>query len=121
MKIDPRTLLPLIAIVLAACSGAADSILGVPADGEPHAVVAHVGQEIDITLGNVGPGTYENPAISSGAVTFLAVDVVPPFTPAGPTQRFRFKAAATGVAVLNFRRTINGSLIRTVEDTIQVR
>jgi hypothetical protein len=65
---------------------------------------------------------YESsPVISSSAVTFLSVHVIPPYTPAGPTQRFRFKAVSAGQAMLNFRRTLSGALVSVVVDTIHVR
>ena len=91
-------------------------------DNRSQVVLARVGQEIDITLGNVGGATYESPPhISSPVLTYLGVDIVPPFTPAGPNQRFRFKAVARGDAIVQFRRTLIDSLVSTVEDTIDVR
>src|SRR4051812_8851233 len=65
-----------------------------------------VGQELDLTLQTVGPGEYISPpAISSAAVHFLDVSLVSPAVPAGPTQRFRFRAEAPGQAVLTFQHT----------------
>ena len=86
-------------------------------------VVANVGDEVQITLGNVGPGEYVSPPqISSAVLTFLSVDVVPPYTPAGPNQRFRFKAIARGQAIVSFRRFLNASpLGPAVDDTVKVR
>jgi hypothetical protein len=102
--------------------GCSDGIVGVPPDGGSRAVDAMPGQEIDVTLGNVGPGEYQSPpSISSASVAYLGVDVVPPFNPGGPTQRFRFRAAGSGTAVIEFRRALGDSIIATVTDTIRVR
>ncbi len=115
-----RTLSALGTVFLVACAAAA--IVEVPPDGRSRTVLATVGQDIDITLGNVGPATYASPpVISSTAVAFLGDDVVPPYTPAGPTQRFRFRANGAGQAVLTFRRVLGDSLVSIVEDTVQVR
>ena len=59
--------------------------------------------------------------MSSNALTFVAVDVIPPFNPGGPTQRFRFKAVGLGQSIIHFRRIDNNAVIRVVDDTIQVR
>jgi hypothetical protein len=98
------------------------TVVSVPADGRSRTADATVGQDIDVTLQNVGPAVYESPpTISSGAVAYLGVDVVPPYLPAGPTQRFRFRAASAGQAIITFRRMLGGSLVSVVEDTVQVR
>jgi hypothetical protein len=70
----------------------------------------------------VGPAQYESPPqISSDAVTFIGVAVIPPFTPAGPTQQFRLRAAQPGSAVVLFRRvSSSGEVVSVVEDTIRV-
>ncbi|HEX8850518.1 MAG TPA: hypothetical protein VF761_13385 [Gemmatimonadaceae bacterium] len=103
-----------------ACGG--PSIVGLEVGGRNQTIVAVQGQEIAVTLGNVGPATYASPpAISSSALTFLGVEVVPPYTPAGPTQRFRFRAVRAGQAIVTFRRVLGDSLVSVVEDTIRVR
>jgi hypothetical protein len=113
------TLSSLSAVLLLACG--AEAIVGV-SDGRSRTVVASVGQEIDVKLGNVGPATYESPpTISSSAVSFLGAEDVPPYTPAGATQRFRFKANNAGQAILTFRRVLGDSLVAIVEDTVVVR
>ena len=100
----------------------ADKILSVSSDAGSRTLVATLGQEIQVTLGNVGPALYESPPqISSNAVTYLGVDVVPPYTPAGPRQRFRLRASSVGQAVVHFRRMLGDSVVSVVEDTIQVR
>ncbi|HEY4216716.1 MAG TPA: hypothetical protein VGM67_06230 [Gemmatimonadaceae bacterium] len=110
----------LVPLVLAGCG--ADSIVAVSAGSHSQSVTAAIGQEVDVTLGNVGPAIYTSPpAISSDAVTFLDVNVIPPYTPGGPTQRFRFKATAAGQAVITFSRVLESSVVATVVDTVQVR
>src|SRR5690349_2843931 len=107
------------AVLLAACS--ADSVVEAREDALSQSLSANVGQEVDITLGNVGPATYASPPlISSNVLTFIGVDVVPPYTPAGPNRRFRFTAVAKGEAVVEFRRMLGDSLVSTVEDTIRI-
>ena len=117
-----------IAVALASAAGiaagacASDAIVSVPPDSQNRSIQVTVGQEIHITLGNVGPAEYESPPqISSPAIRFLGVDIVPPITPAGPTQQFRFKAVQRGVAAIHFRRLLEGSVIYTVDDTVVVR
>ena len=60
-----------------------------------------VGQELEITVGTLGPGSYDAPTISSSAVTRVpdhTVDTI--VTPGGPTQHFRFMALAAGQAII---------------------
>ena len=100
----------------------AGSIVDVPANAGDRTIAAAAGQEIDVTLRNVGPAIYLSPpTISSDAVTYLGVDVVPPYNPGGPTQRFRLRASHAGQAIVTFRRVLGDSLVSTVEDTVQVR
>jgi len=107
-------------LALAACAG--DGPTGIRVDDRNQTVAARVGQDLDITLGNVGPAMYVDPPhISSAALTYLGVSVIPPYTPAGPTQQFRFRAAEAGVAVVTFRRVLRDELVAVVEDTIRVR
>ena len=104
-------------IVSVACAG---GIVSIP-DSQSRTVQATVGQELRVTLGNVGPAYESPPQISSQAISFLGVDVIPPFTPAGPTQQFRFKAVHPGVAAIHFRRVLGDSVVFTVDDTVVVR
>ena len=77
-----------------------------------------VGQEVDVRLQTIGPGQYASPpAISSSAMRFLAVSFVGPPVPAGPTQLFRFAAAAPGQAIVAFHHT---GLDPEVDDTMNV-
>jgi hypothetical protein len=81
-------------------------------------VIIHVGQELQITLGTVGPGDYTvPPKVSSAVLSFLSASYVGPYVPAGPRQTFRFKAVATGKAIILFEHTGWG---RKVEDTVEV-
>ena len=68
-----------------------------------------------------GPEYESPPRISSTALAFLGVEVIPPFTPAGPTQQFRFKAASAGTAVVHFRRLLGDSVVSFVEDSVRIR
>jgi hypothetical protein len=62
-------------------------------------VTATVGQQIQITLGTVGPGSYdETPQISSPAIRFESVHLKWPVNPGGPIQVYVFRAAAEGRA-----------------------
>jgi hypothetical protein len=88
-------------------------------------VFVRTGDELQITLGTMGPGQYASPpTVSSPAVGFLDASFVGPYVPAGPTQRFRFKAVATGKAIIVFEHTGGFSrtedMSRSVEDTLEV-
>ena len=113
-----RRVVPL-ALVLAACSPG--RIVNVSDDSQSRVVFAAVGQEIRIPLGNVGPALYESPPqMSSDAISYLGVEIIPPFNPGGPTQQFRFEAMRKGTAVVHFRRLFGDAVVFAVDDTIQV-
>ena len=77
-----------------------------------------VGQELHVTLQNIGPGEYESPpAVSSPALRFVSVELVLPYVPAGPTQQFHFIGEAPGRAIVVFRHSGNNP---TVTDTVYV-
>lgn len=106
-------------LVLVACN--AGRIVNVSDDSRSRTVFAAVGQEIRIPLGNVGPALYESPPqMSSNAISFLGVDVIPPFNPGGPTQQFRFEAVRKGTAVIHFRRLLGDAVVFVVDDTVQI-
>jgi hypothetical protein len=108
----------LAAIAVAAC--AADRVTTVGSGND--VILARLGQEVDITLGNVGPATYQSPPdISAPVLSYLGVGVVPPYTPAGPNQQFRFKAVSRGDATVEFRRTLQDSLVSVVTNYVSVR
>jgi hypothetical protein len=82
-----------------------------------------VGQELEITVGTLGPGSYDAPTISSSAVIRVpdyTVDTI--VTPGGPTQHFRFMAQAAGQAIITLgqsgRTTFRSDSVR---DTVVVR
>jgi hypothetical protein len=66
-----------------------------------HDVTLAMHQEVDITLGTVGPGAYGTPDLSSPAVRFEDVTDPDPPTPGGARQLYRFTAVAQGNAVLS--------------------
>ena len=119
-----RSLAALLAVGVAAglfaCS--AERLVAVHLDAQSQTIVIAVGQPFDISLGNLGPGIFQDPpTLSSDAVTYLSVEVVPPPTPGGPTQRFHFRAAHAGLSVVTLRRVLGDSLLAIVVDTVQVR
>ena len=114
----------LIAVVGGGCTGVIPSA-GTPIvlDHAPSQTInIAVGQELDITLGTLGPGGYDTPGISSPIVQLLDEAVVPPYTPGGPTQRFRFLAQATGQAIVTLGQSGRPSPLRsdTARDTVVV-
>jgi hypothetical protein len=77
------------------------------------------GFQFSVTLQTIGPGEYSSPpALSSSAVQFRDMAGVCPCVPAGPTQRFRFLAVASGSTIVRFTHTDRNP---TVEDTVLVR
>lgn len=79
-----------------------------------------VSQEFRVKLQSVGPGEYSNPPeISGSAIQFVALDPNPGLqVPAGVTQFFRFRAVASGQAILVFRHSGSNP---TWTDTVVVR
>jgi len=61
-------------------------------------LAAAVGQEIEITLGTVGPNEYGTPQVSSSAVRLESVELAGPQNPGGPTFVYFFEAIAEGEA-----------------------
>jgi hypothetical protein len=61
-------------------------------------VFARVGQQIEISLGTVGPRQYGAPEISSPAVRLLSIAQDGPANPGGPRFVYIFEAAAEGEA-----------------------
>jgi hypothetical protein len=101
-----------------ACNGT--DMVSVSVTGSTSQTVAvPAATEFTVTLGTVGPGEYISPPkISSSSVRFLGVAFVPPYSPAGPRQRFRFLATMPGKAIILFQHSYNN---RSVEDTVDVR
>jgi len=106
-----------VALSLAACRS--DAIVSVAIGESNRTIMVTLGQELDITLGTVGPGEYASPpTISSPALRFLDVSYVGPIVPAGPRQLFRFKTVERGTAIVVFQHTGMG---QAVADTVIVR
>jgi hypothetical protein len=59
---------------------------------------ATVGQQIEITLGTVGPKQYGTPQVSSPAIRLESVELAGPQNPGGPTYVYFLEAAAEGEA-----------------------
>jgi hypothetical protein len=59
---------------------------------------ATVGQQIQMTLGTVGPKYYGTPQISSPAIRLESVELAGPQNPGGPTYVYFFEATAEGEA-----------------------
>jgi hypothetical protein len=57
-----------------------------------------VGQQIEITLGTIGPKQYGAPQVSSSAVRLVSVELAGPQNPGGPTFVYIFAATAEGDA-----------------------
>lgn len=90
------------------------------AGSRSQAVTVALGAEFDVRLGTVGPGEYASPpAISAPAVaSYLGVEDDGPNVPAGPRQRFRFRATARGTTLVVFHHTGTNP---TITDTVEVR
>src|SRR5579863_274793 len=71
-------------------------------------VTATVGQQIEITLGTIGPGRYGEPQVSSSAIRYENVALEWPPTPGGPTQIYVFETAAEGEAEVEIAHTESG-------------
>jgi hypothetical protein len=61
-------------------------------------LAATVGQQIEITLGTVGPKEYGAPQVSSFAIRLESVELAGPQNPGGPTFVYFFEAIAEGEA-----------------------
>ena len=81
------------------CGSAAPPVeLTSQADGRT--VELTMNQEVELTLGTIGPGQYGNPTISSPAIRFEGMTFPAVQNPGGPTQVFNFRAVAAGTAVV---------------------
>lgn len=70
-----------------------------------HHVTASVGQQIQVTLTTVGPGSYGEAQVSSPAVEFENNALGMPLNPGGPTQIYIFRAANQGEAAIAIAST----------------
>jgi hypothetical protein len=115
----PRSVLAasLLALVLAAACHADD----IAAIGQGRHLEVSVGDRFDVLLRAGALGSYKAPpTISAPAVEFLEATVVDesPVPPGGPLQRFRFRAAGPGTAVITFTPAQVGPA---ASDTVVVR
>ena len=108
-----------VAILSASACNGTDTVAVSVTGNTSQSVTVPTATEFTVTLGTVGPGEFIiPPQISSTSVRFLDAAVVPPYTPAGPRQRFRFLATTPGKAIIVFQHSYND---RSVEDTVSVR
>jgi hypothetical protein len=105
--------------LLGLATACGDFITTLPTDQRNRSVSVQVGEELDVILGNVGPGFDEVPEISSPILRFIDVSVIPPYVPSGPNQKYRFVAVAKGTVVVTFRSLIDRQ--SEVQDTVIVR
>jgi hypothetical protein len=94
-------------VTLAGLACGADHIVAVDAGAGSHRVSARVGDRVEIRLWGGALGTYASPPIvSTSSVEFIdvSIDTGPGgvIGPGGPTQRYRFRAASQGSAVVTF-------------------
>jgi hypothetical protein len=96
----------LLAVLVLGCAQEPLAVYGPPSD----TLRILVGQRLEITLQNVGPGTYASPpevtsAGSRPVLRFMDEASVCPCPPAGETQRFRFEGVRAGAATVKFEQT----------------
>ncbi len=77
-------------------------------------ILISIGDEVDVTLGTVGPGQYDTPALSSGSVRFLGMAFVGPPRPSGPTQLFQFEGATAGRTEVTITHSAEGPALLVV-------
>jgi hypothetical protein len=88
-------------VALVGCSGDLTTAPIYLANAPSQAITMSVGQELDITVGTIGPGGYGAPTISSSVLRRMNGDYPAPCcTPGGPSQRFHFVADGPGEAVI---------------------
>ena len=80
--------------------GACDTNQFAVQSNDSQVITLQVGQELDLTVGTVGPGAYQAPTISSTALRFLGDSIIGPYVPAGPRQLFRFQGVSAGRAIV---------------------
>jgi hypothetical protein len=87
------------------CCHSPEDVITLDRSDNGRTVALAVGQEFEIALDSVGPGSFATPIVSSDSVRFLSESVSSPSGPptpgGGKTQRFRFEAVASGRAELS--------------------
>jgi hypothetical protein len=106
-----RVLVAASLFAIAGCSATVEA----PAD-----YTVGVGQNLNITLSNIGSGVYDTPVISAPIIRYLTVADVPPYTPGGPNQQFTFVALKPGRVTLTFSRPLDSGSIMTKSVVVQV-
>ena len=103
-------------VLLVSCDAAAQSrsphgktsgVLSLTFANNGQRVSARVGQQIEISLGTVGPRQYGTPEISSSAVRLVSTALDYPLNPGGPRFVYIFEAVAEGEAQIKVP-VING-------------
>jgi hypothetical protein len=93
--------------MFAACGGDEPTAVVGP-DASGGSLTIFLGTTLEVTLGTVGPGSYaEQPDVTGVALEFIDVAIIPPFTPGGVRQRFRFGATSRGTARITIPKTSN--------------
>lgn len=114
----------LVGAVLMFCEGIAgqrrpesaqEQILFLTIANDGQRVAAAVGQQIEISLATVGPGSYGDPTVSSAAIRFRNVAWPKSQTPGGPTEIYIFQATAEGEAEIRIPHSGRGSFSVTVQ------
>ena len=86
-------------------------------------LAATVGQQIEITLGTVGPKQYGTPQVSSPAIRLQSVALAGPPNPGGPTFVYIFETAAGGEAQVKIPviNSENPDLTKRLTFTVTIR
>lgn len=118
-------------LALALLAGfAADSCHGpgpleVNGGANPRSFSIAVGQEVDIFLQTIGPGSYvAPPTLNGSAIEFLEVTPGGVIDPGGVTQLFHFKGIAHGTTTITFTNVCGCTPPQpsyTLIDTVTVR
>jgi hypothetical protein len=86
----------------ATSSASAQNFLSLDFANNGQSVAATVGEQIELTLGMVGPQQYGDPQISSPAMRLESTALAYPVNPGGPTFIYMFEAVTEGEAQSRF-------------------
>lgn len=81
------------------------AVLQVSAADADGVVMVNIGQSIDLTVQTIGPGQYDEPLLSSDALTFEESHFATLQNPGGPRQIYRFHAAKKGTVTIAIPHT----------------
>jgi hypothetical protein len=106
---------PLVVTIAAACVQDPVSAFGPPDD----TLRVRVGQELELTLQNIGPGEYLSPptVVSESdrtVLNFLDAAHACPCPPAGIKQLFRFEGRQPGVATVTIEQSFTHGVITAI-------